>query len=233
LNTLLLLEDEADAGELLKTALEMEGFGVHWVRDGQAATAALADVQAKPLRLAVLDVRVPGPDGLAVLRHLRQQPRTQQMPVLLLTALDDDDARVQGLMLGADDYLPKPASPRVVLAHIQALLRRTEAGLGEVRIAGPATLRLRTLELQLPGVTVSLTGTEAALLALLFTQPERVFQRQEMLNHLSLTEDRAIFDRTIDAHIKNIRLKLGTQAAFIRTVRGVGYGLNTAIAARK
>lgn len=218
---ILLLEDESQSADAMAAFLEHHGFGVAVARDGHEALRLL-DIHAERLRLAVLDIMVPGPDGYEVCRHIRNHPALSGLPVIFLTAKVREQDEIDGLRLGADDYIAKPASPALVLAHIHTVLRRRSApepkrGLQVDRKALSATL---------DGVPLDLTAMEYRILALLAGQPNRVFSRQEILDQIADGE-RAVFDRTVDAHIKNLRGKLGTHGRRIRTVRGIGYGLKS------
>lgn len=223
MDTILLLEDEQDAGQLLKDFLELNGFNVLWFTDGQEALRQLPALQDM-LRLAVLDVMVPGADGFAVLRRLREMPRTRNLPVLFLTAKDQDEDAIRGLANGADDYLAKPAGMQLVLAHIQALLRRTDPAPPQHTLAD-VTLHYATQEVIVAGHRLPTTQTEFKILALMVAQPNRALSREEIIHQLG-DEGKDVFDRTIDAHIKNLRTKLGSAASLIKTYRGLGYGLN-------
>jgi DNA-binding response OmpR family regulator len=226
---ILLLEDEAESAHLLKSFLELNGFTVTHVRTGTEALPLL-NVGHDPLDAAILDVMVPELDGLELLQHLRAHPAGVHIPVLFLTARDREQDEIEGLALGADDYITKPASLNRILARLQNLLRRTAEATPVPVIAAvehsPLPVRL-DIESRLCFVVdqpVELTGTEFQLLHLLLGQPGRVFTRQEILEHIS-EEGRPVFDRTVDAHVKNLRHKLGHEAELIRTVRGIGYAL--------
>jgi DNA-binding response OmpR family regulator len=223
MDTILLLEDEHDAGRLLKDFLELNGFRVLWFTDGQEALRQLPALQ-DVLRMAVLDVMVPGADGFAVLHRLRELPRTRSLPILFLTAKDQDEDAIRGLAHGADDYLAKPAGMQLVLAHIQALLRRTDPAPPQ-RTLADVTLNYATQEVLVAGQRLPATQTEFKILALLVAQPNRAISREEIIQQLG-DDGKDVFDRTIDAHIKNLRTKLGPAAAIIKTYRGLGYGLN-------
>ena len=223
--TILLLEDEAEAARLLTDYLQLEGFVVRWAADGHAALGLLRD-ELDRLSLAILDVMVPGPDGRAVLQHIRQS-RRPQLPVVLLTARDQESDEIMGLRLGADDYITKPASLHLIKARLDNLLRRSSSP------SAGSRLRLGALELDraghsllLSGHDIPLTLSEFKLLELLLEQPGTTRTRQELLNALPNEGEKFVFDRTVDAHIKNLRAKLPTIDELIVTVRGVGYRVN-------
>lgn len=225
---ILLLEDDLAAGQLLHDFLVQQAYELLWVRDGHTALAAL---QQQAFELAVLDVMVPGPDGRTVLRHIREQPATASLPVLMLTARDQEQDEIQGLAAGADDYLAKPASLHRILARIQTLLRRNRITHNDHDILriGPLQLDWQAALATINGQPLELTTTELQLLRTLLAQPRRVFRRAELLEHATSHPDE-VLERTVDVHIKNLRLKLAAAhpagAGLLRTVRGIGYGLN-------
>jgi DNA-binding response OmpR family regulator len=233
---ILLLEDEAESAHLLKSFLELNGFKVTHVRTGKEALPHLNVIQ-QPLDAAILDVMVPELDGLELLQHIRAHPSGAHIPVLFLTARDREQDEIEGLALGADDYITKPASLNRVLARLQNLLRRKLEANQQAQItpseSGPLPVRL-DIESRLCFVhdqAVELTSTEFQLLRLFLGQPGRVFSRQEILEQIA-EDGRAVFDRTVDAHVKNLRHKLGEEADLIRTVRGLGYAIGRKTAGR-
>jgi len=220
---LLLADDDEELCEMLGEYLRGEGFDVAIAHDGEAALERLA---REAFDLVVLDVMMPRLNGLDVLRELRRRSLT---PVLMLTARGSDVDSVVGLELGADDYLPKPCNPRVLVARIRAVLRR--AGQGETeRDAG--AVRVNDIELQhgarrvlLDGYPVDLTSTEYSVLAVLLEEVGRVVTK-EALSERALGRKLTRYDRSLDMHISNLRRKLGplpTGEERIHTVRGVGY----------
>lgn len=230
---ILLLEDEPDPALLLTQYLTHHGLVVDAFANGLHAWQALATAPPAHYAGAVLDVMVPGLDGLALLGRIRTTPALAGLPVLLLTARDQEADELEALAHGADDYIPKPASLARVLARVQALLRRQTAppppatvttGSAGADESAPALFQLlpQALSCRVMGQRVALTATEYHLLALLATHPGRVFTRQEILEALA-EPHHAVFDRTVDAHIKNLRHKLGPAAALLRTARGTGY----------
>jgi DNA-binding response OmpR family regulator len=221
---ILLAEDEPDAGQLLHDYLELQGYRVHWETHGEAVRTHLRQ-QGAGLHLAILDVMLPGVDGLRLLEELRQQRETAALPVLLLTALDRETDVVRGLALGADAYLRKPVGLAEVHAHVQALLRRHRPPDAAIAL-GPLVLEPTQLRATCNGQDLQLTPTECYLLQLLAQQPRRIFSREELADALGAREDKIIGSRTVDAHIKNLRAKLGAHAALIATQRGLGYGIN-------
>jgi two-component system phosphate regulon response regulator PhoB len=219
---LLILEDEIQSADTLASFLEHHGYPTTVAYDGHQAIDALSNAP-EAFTLAVLDIMVPGPDGRAVCRFIRSHPALRQIPVIFLTARDQEQDEIDGLSIGADDYIPKPASLNLVLAHIKTLLRRRQAESKPFLNIGELLLDPNARSVSLAGAPVDLTATEYLILHLLMTNPNRVFSRQEILGRIS--DDKDIFDRTVDAHIKNLRMKLAHEGARIRTVRGVGYGV--------
>jgi len=224
---LLLADDDIELCDMLEQYLEAEDFSVTVVNDGEAA---LAEARSGRHQLAVLDIMMPGMSGLDVLRELR---RESQLPVLILTARGDDVDSIVGLELGADDYLPKPASPRVLVARIRAILRRAAAAPNaRAEAAMPSRLELGDLEIQtgsrsvrLDGEPVPMTSTEYSLLEYLARGAGHVIGKEELSQNV-LGRKLEPYDRGVDMHVSNLRRKLGPLPdgeERIKTVRGVGY----------
>jgi DNA-binding response OmpR family regulator len=214
----LVVEDEPAIAELQRLYLSREGFGVHIERDGVAGLAAAR--RLKPVAV-VLDVGLPGMDGTEVCRALREDG--DWVPVLFVTARDDEVDRVLGLELGADDYLTKPFSPRELVSRVRAVLRRTQGTVAQPPLAlGAVRLDLDTREVTVDGDEVLLTVTEFDLLAALMRKPGRVLSREQLLSQVWGYEA-AGGTRTVDVHVGQVRAKLGAAGDLIRTVRGVGY----------
>ena len=215
--TILIVEDEFAVARGIQYALQQEGYTVAVARSGEEGLE-FASNQAPDL--VVLDVRLPGIDGFEVLRRLRASG--SKAPVLMLTARDEEVDKVAGLELGADDYVPKPFSPRELTARIKAVLRRAEDRLErEVLTLGEITLRRDTHEVTVDGRHVPLSPKEFDLLAYLMEHPGIVFSRDQLLDRVwQLTY--AAGTRTVDAHIAQVRSKLG-RPELIKTVHGAGY----------
>ena len=214
---ILVVEDERTIAEAVAARLRAEGFAVQIASDGPSAVEAARQV---PPDAIVLDVMLPGFDGLEVCRRIQAE---RAVPVLMLTARDDETDLLVGLAVGADDYLTKPFSMRELAARVHALLRRA------TRSVAPALLRLGDLEINLAerrvlrsGVEAHLTPTEVDLLVHLAGKPRMVLPRERLLADVWGWAD-ASGTRTVDSHIKGLRRKLG--ADLIRTVHGVGYAL--------
>ncbi|MHA2621740.1 MAG: response regulator transcription factor [bacterium JZ-2024 1] len=217
-----IIEDDYSLARLLESILQREGFRT---RIFTRSEEALASVRSDRPRLIILDLMLPGLDGLGFLKSLRERYQMSQIPVLIISAKGEEPDRVIGLELGADDYLPKPFGLREALARIHALLRRSSPGGIPSRDPPVATRDLRLdpdrLEAMIGDASIDLSVTEFRLLYLLASQPGRVFAREDILSHL--WSGKSAYERTIDAHIKNIRKKLGSYGDCIQTVRGAGY----------
>lgn len=217
------MDDEKKFVNVLRAYLEKAGFQVVTAGDGRAALAAFR--HAKP-NLVLLDLNLPEVDGLDVARTLQ---RESSVPIIMVTARVEEADRLIGLELGADDYITKPFSPREVVARVRAVLRRAEGTGASIEIlrAGEIEMNLTTHTVTVGGREVELTPTEFDLLGALLREPGRAFSRLELLDRVQ-GEAYEGYDRTIDAHIKNLRQKIGDdpkQPRYILTVFGVGYKL--------
>jgi len=216
----LLADDDVELAGMLKEYLEREGFGVATVHDGEAA-ARLALTGG--YQIVVLDVMMPKLDGIEALRQIRQASR---VPVVMLTARGDDIDRIVGLELGADDYVPKPCTPRELVARLRAILRRAQPGAngGPLEI-GALSLWPEKRRAQWRGRELALTSIEFNVLEVLMRNAGRVVSKHE-ISEQALGRPLVRFDRSIDVHLSAIRQKLGDGARMIRTVRGLGYHLS-------
>jgi two-component system alkaline phosphatase synthesis response regulator PhoP len=216
----LVIEDEPGIARLIRDYLDQAGFAIRLAGDG---ATALKQAGIEPPDLVVLDLGLPGMDGLDVMRELR---RTTRVPVIVVTARGDETDRIVGLEVGADDYVVKPFSPKELVARVRAVLRRTEAAedaperleIGDVQIDVPR-MRVTVEQRQ-----VELTATEFELLVTLAREPGRVFTRAQLLDAIHGVAFEA-YERAIDAHIKNLRRKIEPpgEPRCIQTVYGVGY----------
>lgn len=223
---ILVAEDEKDGRENMREYLELQGFEVLTAADGIEARN-IVESEGGRLILAVVDIMMPRMDGHELLAYIRGRLDTGRVPVVFLTAKDRDDDEIKGLSLGADDYIRKPASLKLIYTRIQAMLRRQGMDVdGTIRV-GPLSLSRSTQTAFLDGVALPLTQTEFNLLLLFANHPQRAFSRAEILDRLRIEDD--VFERTIDAHVKNLRLKLGAAAPMVKTFRGLGYGLSLEI----
>jgi two-component system, OmpR family, alkaline phosphatase synthesis response regulator PhoP len=215
--TVMIVEDEPNIGALIRTYLERAGYSALWVRSGEDA---LVELRRHPVKLVILDIGLPGIDGFEVCRQIGGE-----VPVIMLTARDEEADRVAGLEVGADDYVAKPFSPRELTARVKAVLRRAgRAGDGErcdVLALGPVTLARSAREVHVDGEEVELTQREFDLLEYLLRHAGQVVTRDQLLETVwgfrSPGET-----RTVEVHIAQVRKKLG-HPDLIRTVRGLGY----------
>lgn len=221
----LVVDDEPDLTDLLAYNLKREGYTAlvaHNGRDGLAMAAA-----HKP-DLIVLDIMMPVPNGLDVAREIRKNPELEHTPIIMLTAKSTEMDELAGLTVGADDYITKPFSPRVLIARVGALLRRSKASAGEAATnqisCGPISIDLDTHEVFIDEDAASLTVTEFRILAALVSQQNKVLSRASLIAR-AMGPGVTVTERTIDVHVTSIRRKLGPHAAMIKTVRGVGYRL--------
>jgi DNA-binding response OmpR family regulator len=227
-NNILLVEDEPESADMLCNFLEMQGYRVYIAGDGDTAIKLLGE-KAGDIHLAILDIMVPGTDGHEICRQIRKNPVTAEIPVIFLTARDQEKDEIDGLSIGADDYIAKPASLNLVLAHVKSLLRRQSPGKSNWISYGHTYLDLETREVFRKNKRIDLTNTEFRILELFFQSPKRIFSRQDILEHIS-EDEKFVFDRTVDVHVKNLRIKLDDNGDIIKTHRGVGYGLNKDLA---
>jgi two-component system OmpR family response regulator len=211
----LLVEDDRMIGAAVAQALRDAAYAVDWVTDGDAAMHA-AGIESYDL--ALLDLGMPDPDGLSVLRHFRRKKR--QLPVIIVTARDAVDDRIGGLDLGADDYLTKPFDTRELLARMRAVLRRRGSGTSPILSNGIVNLDPSTYEASVNGCTSRLTAREYALLHTLMTRPGAILSRQELERHIYGWNEE-VESNAVEFLIHALRKKLGATA--IRNIRGVGW----------
>lgn len=220
--SILVVEDEEDILDLISYNLKQAGFSVIAVESGEEALEVASE---EKFSLVLLDLMLPGIDGLEVCRLLRAKPETKNIPVLMLTARTEEVDRIVGLELGADDYLTKPFSPRELVLRVRAILRRAEV----VESVSDETIRVGSLTIdpiehrvQLLGEEIELTATEFRLLLTLAQRRGRVQSREELLNVVWGYEHSGYW-RTVDTHLRRLRAKMGEAADYLETVRGVGY----------
>lgn len=215
----LVVEDEQAIADLVRAYLRRDGFEVVWARSGEQALDELA---RHPVRLVVLDIGLPGIDGFEVCRRLRARTG---VPILILSARDDEIDRVAGLEAGADDYVTKPFSPRELVARVKAILRRADGGralgAGGALAVGDVELDRAARVVRVSGESVELTAREFDLLAALLAHPGVVLSRDRLLE-LAWGGEFAAGTRTVDVHVGQLRAKLG-RPRLIETVRGAGY----------
>jgi len=216
------LDDEPDLLELLKVNLRKAGYRFEGFQEADDLYSYLD--REKP-NLILLDLMLPGTDGLEVCRHIRKSEGLSDVPIIMLTARGDESDKIVGLELGADDYVTKPFSVKELVARIHAVLRRPGGGDAARRIViGPLVIDLDKFEVTADGAKVDLTATEFKIIQLLASRRGRVFSRDQILDFL-WGQEKAVIDRTIDVHIRNLREKLGEAGSLIKNIRGVGYKL--------
>jgi len=218
----LVIEDEKEIRDLVRYNLERAGFRVAAVADGDQGLERL--FASRP-DAVVLDLMLPGMNGLEILREVRAEPTTRDLPVIVLTARSAEMDKLLGFEHGADDYLTKPFSPRELVARLQALLRRTQPAHGEGAVqVGDLRVDSLSREATWKGKPLTLTPREFELLAFLASRPGRVFSREELLRKV-WGYDYVGETRTVDVHVRRLRAKLGPKSHVIETVQGAGYKL--------
>lgn len=220
--SIFVVEDDPDISRLVRHHLEADGFGVKVFSTGNTV---IGDSERQRPALFILDIMVPGKDGLELCRQIRQIPALAATPVIFLTAKSGEADRILGLELGADDYIPKPFSPRELVARVRAVLRRADAATDAVFRRGDVTIDVPRQVVTRGQTPVDLTPTEFQLLATMARQPGRIFTRAQLLDAVR-GSDVESFERAIDTHIKNIRRKLEADPRsprYLLTVYGIGY----------
>jgi DNA-binding response OmpR family regulator len=218
-NSILIVEDENKISDIVRAYLEKEGFNVTVADRGEKAISALKN----GFNLIILDLMLPDMDGEDICRTIRQD---SDVPIIMMTAKIEEDERIKGLGMGADDYVVKPFSPRELVARVKALLRRS-GGVKEVASfnSGGLVIDSNLFEIRRNGLSIALTSTEFKILQCIATRPGQVFTRLQLVNVI-LGYDFEGYDRTIDAHIKNIRHKIEDDRmtpTYIQTIYGIGY----------
>ncbi len=221
-STVLVVEDDRSLAEVIVYNLKQAGYDVLIAHDGQTG---LAQAQLKTPGIIILDLMLPSLDGLEVCRRLRADPVTRGALILMLTAKAEESDQLVGFSVGADDYVTKPFSVKVLIERIRALERRRRLGEDhgdDVAACHGVVMDQRRYQASVAGRPLTLTRSEFHLLNTLVRQPGRVFRRSELID-AALGEDTVVTERTIDVHIRAIRRKLGDHAELIETMRGVGY----------
>ena len=223
---ILIIEDEADLANVIRYHLEQAGYRCRLALDGQTG---LAETARKPPDLLILDRMLPGLSGDEVATRVRQDPRTAGVPIIMLTAKAEDEDELVGFALGADDYIRKPFTFKLLLARIAAMLRRRAAAdrPGDVLSSGPVVVDRGRHEVAVDGAPVELTATEFRMFEALIRARGRVLSRAQLLD-AAVGEGAAATDRAVDVHIASVRRKLGDRHDLIHTVRGVGYAFRNA-----
>lgn len=226
----LVVEDERDLAEILVYNLQRAGYQVQAIHDGVAAVAACRQT---PPDLVLLDIMLPRLSGIEVARQLRADPALAETPILMLTARAEEADQLAGLSVGADDYVVKPFSMRVLMARVAAILRRSAPAEDE----GPGVVKVGMVEADLgrhavtvAGQELKLTLTEFKLLVAMLRSPRRVLSRNDLITRV-MGPGIVVTARTVDVHVAAIRKKLGAAGYMIRTIRGVGYQVNDEVEA--
>jgi two-component system phosphate regulon response regulator PhoB len=214
----LVVDDEEDVVEVVSHFLEEEGYTVHQAYDGEEAL----EKASAEIDIIILDIMLPGVDGYEVCRQIRSRVETERVPIIFLSAKTEEEDQIEGLMMGGDDYLTKPVSPQVLVAHVKAVLRRSGIEESSIIDVNGLTIYEDEYRATLDGEDLGLTLTEFELLRYLVRHPRKAFTRQQLLETI-WKDAMMVTERTVDAHIKNLREKLGDFAKHIQTVRGVGY----------
>lgn len=227
--TILVVDDEAPIRDMLRVALEMAEYSVIEAADAQEAHSLIID---KKPDLVLLDWMLPGTSGIELARRLKRDEVTSELPIIMLTAKGEEDNKVQGLEVGADDYITKPFSPRELVARLKAVLRRTDTLItGEpIRVEG-LCLDPSSHRVTIHDVPVQMGPTEYRLLEFFLTHQERVYTRSQLLDHV-WGGNVYVEERTVDVHIRRLRkaLSLDDHDRFIQTVRGAGYRFSIRVA---
>ena len=220
---IVVVEDEPDILEVIQYNLERDGYKVLTYRDGELG---LQKIRKEAPDLVLLDLMLPGLDGIEVCRRLKADPVTRSIPVIMVTAKTEESDIVLGLGVGADDYICKPFSPRELVARVKAVLRRgrpkEEQGAGDRIVRDGIVIDSLSHKITIDGAEVPFTATEFRLLRFLASHPGRVFSRDEIITRV-IDEDASVVTRNVDVHVKVLRKKLGAYRDLIETVRGVGY----------
>jgi len=220
---IVIVEDEPDILEVLTYNLQREGFDVASSMDG---VQGLELIQNLTPDLVLLDLMLPGLNGLEICRKLKADPSSHGIPIIMVSAKGEESDIVQGLGIGADDYISKPFSPRELMARVKAVLRRGAASKAQPSKSGilidQLNIDIEKFIVTLSGATIPLTATEFRLLHFLASNRGRVFTRDQLIGH-ALGNDAMVIDRNIDVHIRAIRKKIDVDKHYIETIRGVGY----------
>ena len=218
-----IIEDEPDILEVIAHNLKREGYRVAECRDGGEAVQL---IRVESPSLVLLDLMLPGMDGLEICRTLKQDSLTRSIPVIMVTAKGEESDIVAGLALGADDYIRKPFSPKELVARVKAVLRRGPfkeiGGEGARIVRGKLAIEPDKFGVSVGTKSVTLTPTEFRILGLLAAHPGRVFTRDQIMSR-AIGDDATVVDRNIDVHVRALRKKLGENPDYIETIRGIGY----------
>jgi phosphate regulon transcriptional regulator PhoB len=219
----LVVDDEPDIVELVSYNLKKEGFKVSSAMDGEEA---LSKIKKEHFDFLILDLMLPGIQGMELCRVIRNDPKTESLPIIMLTAKGEEVDRILGLEIGADDYLSKPFSPRELVARVRAVLRRTDEKRAEAKVVriGNLLINKETFSVSKNDVSISLSSTEYKLLLYLVERKGKIFNRDQLLD--AVWKDEAVEPRTVDVHIRRLRTQIEDDPShprYIKTRRGIGY----------
>lgn len=220
--SIFIVEDEPDIRELISINLEKSGF---ITKEFGNASDMLKTLDSTNPDLIILDIMLPDNDGIEVCKFLKNSSKFNNIPVVMVTAKTEELDVVLGLEIGADDYITKPFSVRELVARIKAVLRRGKKIEDEIRIGNTLIIKPEKFEVYVSGKRISLTTTEFLILRMMAEKPGWVFSRDKILD-LLWNDEKDVFDRTVDVHIKNLRDKLGSAGKFVINIRGVGYKID-------
>ena len=223
---IIIVDDEPDIRELVSLKLKKTGFNVKSFNDGNSLFEFLQNTIPD---LIILDLMLPDYDGFEICKQLKTNNKTYNIPIIMLTARDTEIDKVFGLEIGADDYITKPFSPRELIARIKVVFRRIENNYpnkNTFKFAKILEIDTENYEVKVKGIKLELTPTEYKILNLLAKRANKVCSRERIIDYISNTQEKYIYDRTVDVHIKNLRDKLGPAATFIKNIRGIGYKLD-------
>jgi DNA-binding response OmpR family regulator len=218
-----IIDDEPDIVELVSINLKKAGFDT---RGFSNLESFLSFLNKQNPDLVVLDLMLPDADGLEICKYLKKKDELSSIPIIMLTAKAEETDKILGLELGADDYVTKPFSPKELVARVKVVLRRQihKDDTKKIEIGGVLVIDLEKFAVKVEGEKIDLTSTEFKILELLSSKQGWVFSRDKILDYL-WGREKAVLDRTVDVHVKNLREKLGTAGQFIKNMRGIGYKL--------
>lgn len=220
MQTILIIEDEEDIAEMIAFNLKRHSYNVQVAHNGIEGLQKVKEIHP---HLVILDLMMPGMDGLSLFKEMKRHTHTRKIPVLILTARGQTEDKIKGLEMGADDYVTKPFSPKELILRIQNLLKRVQPTQGDAILeCGPFYFNKNTLFFSVEGEASDLTATEFKLMVYLCERCNIAQDRNELLMEV-MGYSSEVHSRTLDTHMKRLRKKLGTQASCLQTVRGIGY----------
>jgi two-component system, OmpR family, phosphate regulon response regulator PhoB len=222
-NRILVVDDETDLVNLVAFNLKKAGFDVITAFDGKLALQQVWDFLPD---LIILDLMLPDHSGFDICKEIKKREETRHIPIIFLTARSAESDRITGFEVGAEDYVVKPFSPKELVLRAKALLARTQPASNGLLSVGPIVLNTETHHVTIDSQPIALTSLEFDMLAYFLRQPEKVKTREQLLKDVWKQHSEDILDRTVDAHIKRLRSKLGTARDYLQTVRGMGYRLS-------